>query len=277
MSSSIRDMNKEIITKEAWYEDIMGQLKEVENFVSNMGWLTFGRDYLRCDEKCFSLQNIIVSLELTIGSIASCIENAVFADAAVLIRKYRDDLFFYLYILLYDRQQKQGMPSAEKMARNISKWLNNGLKNFDFKKDVLKTIEEDATFSKLFQEYDINGSLRHIGRQLNDFVHANKYNCYNRNINAYSTDELKTLAEDVVSNMLYLTVCFVVLLILVSPLSVMASDYIDALDCNMVPPEGSEYWVAPFVEKFLSKNAKLIDDNCYGYLKNHTTMQLNCW
>ena len=274
MSSSIRDMNKEIITKEDWYEDIMGQFKEVEKFVSNMGWLTFGRDYLLCGEKCFSLQNIIVSLELTAGSIASCVENAVFADAAILLRKYRDDLFFYLYISLYNRQQKQGMPSAEKMARNISKWLNNGLKNFDFKKDVLKTIEEDATFNELFQEYDINGSLRHIGRQLNDFVHANKYNCYNRNINAYSTDELKIHAEDVVSNMLYLTVCFVVLLILVSPLSVMASDYIDALDCNMVPPENSEYWVAPFVEKFLSKNAKLIDDNCYGYLKNHTTMQL---
>ena len=274
MSSSIRDMNKEIITKEDWYEDIMGQLKEVEKFISDMGWLTFGRDYMLCGEKSFSLQNIIVSLELTAGSIATCVENAVFADAAILIRKYRDDLFFYLYISLYDRQQKQGMPSAEKMARNISKWLNNGLKNFDFKKDVLKIIEEDATFSELFQEYDINGSLRRIGRQLNDFVHANKYNCYNHNINAYNADELKILAKNVVSNMLYLTVCFVVLLILVSPLSVMATDYIDALDCNMVPPENSEYWVAPFVEKFLSKNAKLIDDNCYGYLKNHTNMQL---
>ena len=94
MSSSIRDMNKEIITKEDWYEDIMGQLKEVEKFVSNMGWLTFGRDYFLCGEKCFSLQNIIVSLELTAGSIASCVENAVFADAAILIRKYRDDLLF---------------------------------------------------------------------------------------------------------------------------------------------------------------------------------------
>ena len=152
MNRSIRDMNKDIITKEDWYEDIMAQLKEVEKFISDMGWLTFGRDYMLCGEKSFSLQNIITSLELTAGSIASCVENAVFADAAMLIRKYRDDLFFYLYVSLYDSQQKQGMPSAEKMAKNISKWLNNGLKNFDFKKDVLQTIEEDVIFSELFQE-----------------------------------------------------------------------------------------------------------------------------
>ena len=63
MDRSIRDMNKDIITKEDWYEDIMAQLKEVEKFISDMGWLTFGRDYMLCGEKSFSLQNIIVSVK----------------------------------------------------------------------------------------------------------------------------------------------------------------------------------------------------------------------
>ena len=64
----------------------------------------------------------------------------------------------------------------------------------------------------------------------------------------------------------YMTVVFILLLILCSPLSIMAEDYVDCLDVNAVPPENSQYWIAPFVESFMKKNIALIDKNCFDYL-----------
>ena len=43
---------------------------------------------------------IATSCELTADSIISCCESGCMADAYSLLRKYRDDLFFYLYIVV---------------------------------------------------------------------------------------------------------------------------------------------------------------------------------
>lgn len=78
-----------------------------------------------------------------------------------------------------------------------------------------------------------------------------------------------------VDDMKYITVTFLFLLILCSPLSIMSTDYIDFLDFRENPPEDSQYWVAPFIEEFISKNINLIDENCHRYLKENTDMQFN--
>ena len=52
----------------------------------------------------------------------------------------------------------------------------------------------------------------------------------------------------------------------------MSTDYVDCLDCNMTPPEGSQYWVAPFVATFFKDNLTLINKNCIDYLRENTPM-----
>ena len=54
----------------------------------------------------------------------------------------------------------------------------------------------------------------------------------------------------------------------------MSTDYIDHLEFGQTPPEGSQYWVAPFVVEFLKSNIEMIDENCYEYLKENTYMAL---
>ena len=49
----------------------------------------------------------------------------------------------------------------------------------------------------------------------------------------------------------------------------MSTDYIDYLEVGQTPPEGSQYWVAPFVVNFLKNNVEMIDKNCYEYLKDN--------
>ena len=80
--------------------------------------------------------------------------------------------------------------------------------------------------------------------------------------------------QDLLKDLRFITITFLFLLALCSPLSISSSDYVDRLDCNMTPPEGSEYWVAPFIAEFIKNNIELIDESCLNYLKENTLMEI---
>lgn len=81
--------------------------------------------------------------------------------------------------------------------------------------------------------------------------------------------------KNIVNNAKYITVVFIFLLTLCSPHLIMADDYIDYLDFGETPPKDSQYWVAPFVERFVKDNITLIDKSCFDYLKDYSAMQFN--
>lgn len=275
MEPTIKELNQTEIQQDNIYQQLIDEMKAIEAFISSFGFLSFGRDYILCKNWSFSLQTIITSVELTAGNIIACCECACIADANSLLRKYRDDLFFYLYIVVFDSNQKLEIPNNSAiMEKNISRWIQNGLNNL-YIQDVLKRIATSPQLKKAITAYKLQKSFEGIGERLNNFVHGNGFAYYNRNINAYKDDELHSHIKALANDMKYVTVTFLFLLILCSPLSIMSTDYIDFLDCGENPPEDSQYWVAPFIEEFISKNINLIDESCYRYLKENTDMQFN--
>ena len=97
MGSSIRRLNQQIIAEDKECQKYISAMRKVEKFLNDFGFLSFGRDFVLCGRQTFSLQMISTSCELTAGSIVSCCESGCIADAYSLLRKYRDDLFFYLH------------------------------------------------------------------------------------------------------------------------------------------------------------------------------------
>jgi len=250
-------------------------MKAIEDLISSFGFLQFGRDYIWCRRWSFSLQALISSVELTAGNIIECCECACIADANTLLRKYRDDLFFYLYIVVYDSNKKQDTPiDTTNMEENISRWIQNGLDSF-YIQDVLRAIGASPELMEPASNYNLQKSFNSIGKRLNNFVHRNGYVYYNRSIGSYEENEFCNYLKVLQDDLKYMTVTFLFLLILCSPLSIMSTDYIDYLECGETPPDGSQYWVAPFVGRFLSENSNLIDDNCYKYLLEITNMLFN--
>ncbi|WP_206458886.1 hypothetical protein [Anaerovorax sp. IOR16] len=273
MNPTIKKHNQTKIQKDIKCQQLIDEMKAIEKFICSFGFLSFGRDYILCKNWSFSLQGIITSVELTAGNIITCCEYGCMADANSLLRKYRDDLFFYLYIVVFDSNQKPEITyNATEMEDNISQWIQNGLNSL-YIQDVLKAVGTSPQLKKAVTAYKLQKSFNGIGERLNNFVHGNGFAYYNRNINAYKADELQYNMKILVNDMKYITVTFLILLILCSPLSVMSTDYIDYLDCGDTPPEDSQYWVAPFVEHFILNNINLIDENCYNYLKENTSMQ----
>ena len=131
--TSVRNVNFNIIKYNKSCQDILVSLKSLECFLCDFENLSTGRDMIFFHDKVFFLSKISISLECTIGSIISCCEYGCISDANTLLRKYRDDLFFYLYILVYDSEKKSNSASEilPEIERNIESWLQNELNNLN--------------------------------------------------------------------------------------------------------------------------------------------------
>jgi hypothetical protein len=53
-----------------------------------------------------------------------------------------------------------------------------------------------------------------------------------------------------------------------------SSDYIDVLECGMAPEENSQYFVAPYIQKFFDNIIKLNRRDIAEIIKDHTCMLL---
>lgn len=272
--SSIRQLNQNMIAQDEGCKKAISEMRIIERFLNDFGFLSFGRDFVLCGRQVFSLQMISTSFELTVGSIISCCESGCMADAYSLLRKYRDDLFFYLYIVVYDSYDKfeKKTQTVLKMEENIEKWIANNLNDLQIGA-VLKDIGQYQRTKDAVQKYNLKSYFKTLGEKLNNYVHSNGVDFYNRNVNSFQEDALQRQLESLLKDMSFITTTFLFLLTLCSPLCIMSTDYVDYLDCNMTPPEGSQYWVAPFVTDFFKKNVDLIDENCMKYLQENTSMK----
>lgn len=264
--SSIRQLNQKMIAQDLECQKIIAEMRTVEKFLSDFGFLAFGRDFVFCGKYTFSLQMISTAFELTAGSIISCCESGCIADAYSLMRKYRDDLFFYLYIVVYDSCNKLDgkSPETDQMEANIERWINNNLDDLHIG-TVLQAIGQSSRVRNAVQKYNLKSYFDALGERLNNYVHSNGIAFYNRNVNAYQGKTLQRRLEALQKDLRSITITFLFLLALISPLSIMSTDYVDYLDFNETPPEGSQYWVAPLVTKFFQANLDLIDDSCMKY------------
>ena len=271
----IRKNNFNIIKDNKACQDVLVSLRSLEHFWDDFEYLSLDTDIVFCHNRVFFLSRISISLECTMGSIVSCCEHGCIADTNTLLRKYRDDLFFYLYILVYDSEKKLGVGSKYllEMEQNIESWLQNELNNLNINM-VLKAIASSSYLHDAVKTYKLKSDFDGISRRLNNFVHGNGYRFYNQPSNSYKDTELALEMTQICNDAKYVTVVFLFLLMLCSPMKMMSTDYIDSLDCGIQPPDGSQYWVAPFIQKFLVENESLISENCLQYLRDNTSMEI---
>ena len=77
------------------------EIRYIQDLIDNLGILSFGRDIIFIKNRIIaSPTKIYNSVVKTLQSIIGCCEYGNFADSYILLRKYRDDLFFYLYLIV---------------------------------------------------------------------------------------------------------------------------------------------------------------------------------
>jgi CRISPR/Cas system-associated endoribonuclease Cas2 len=271
---NMRKENKAILCEYKTASYLIEQISVVEAFLDDLSFLVVGRDNIVCKNYIFSLQRILNSSQATLGNVVECCKCFCLADAYTLLRKYRDDLFFCLYLVTYDVNIKGGITkSTSKMETNIEQWCENNLSNLNIS-EVLSTIGSSDSLKDAVRKYGFQKNFERIGKLLNNYTHGNGYSFYNCRAGSLDEKNIEKQLTDIVSTAQYITTTFLFLLVLCSPQYIMSTDYIDHLEFGQTPPEGSQYWVAPFVVKFFKNNVNMIDESCYEYLRETTYMEL---
>lgn len=229
----------------------------------------------------YSLQTFLQSAELTIGSIISCCESGCMADANCLVRKYRDDMLFCVYIAVLDANRRNHDTSeiTKQMEHNFEEWAKNSLERLDVfrtkngAKSVVDSIVASPVIQAAEQQYGLKKFLRSLNRRLNNYVHGNGISYYNGSVFQLAGKVEKQI-DEIVKDLYSITIAVLFMLALCSPVFLASTDYSDYLDVGMTPPEGSQYWVAPVIKVFFKENIDALkgDINCIEYLQK--TMQM---
>lgn len=273
--SNIYNDNRRYINNDTDCLYIIEQIYSVKNFIDDLSYLLFGRDYIRCKDYVFSFQNIFLSMELTIENIIECCKSFCIADANTLLRKYRDDLFFMLYICVYDSiKYTKNTKQINRMENNIEKWLKNNLCDLSIN-EILKQIGSSAHLRAATVKYNMQEKFREIGIKLNNYVHGNGFMFYNKNAICCNKNDVICLLKEINKHIHYITTVFLFLLTLSVPQHITSTDYLDCLENNCTPSDEMKYWVAPFIEKFINENIYLVDKDGLEYLKEMTDLIWN--
>ncbi|MCL2588529.1 MAG: hypothetical protein FWD84_03875 [Oscillospiraceae bacterium] len=281
------ERNVAYLSEDKNYVELLNKVNSVRQFFENYSFLQFGRNFeiLSLLGKKFSSHSVLQSIEQTLYSIENCCKIGSLSDTYILLRKYRDDLFFYLYITVVSNEQKMAIEEAiqnnecrkdekrEKAVRNIDSWTEDKLNALHIS-EVLKYVGQSSQLAEAVSRYNLHSSFENIGKKLNDFVHANGVSFYNKLYPQYSEGEFERVCKDIIDILNYITTIFVFLSALCKPLSIMSHDYVDYLDCGETPPIESEYWVPPFIIEFFQTKAHYLDESCMKYLQDETNMQL---
>lgn len=273
------EKNRNGISKNQEFIHLNEVLTELRDFLNELGYLTFGRDMSVLRRIGPVNGNIILdSATKTMESIRYCCLNANFADAYALLRKYRDDLFYYLYLLTVadnsDLTQVADVDQLNKDEKNIWDWVHNKQKDLHIG-SVLKCIASHPSTKEAIQKFRLKNSFDKLADKLNDYVHSNGRLFYNESFERLALkQQVKKKCDEFSEAAIFITVAFLFLAVLINPLLIMSYDYIDSLDFGENPPEDSQYWVAPFVSEFLNKHKNVLDENCDSYLRENTEMQV---
>lgn len=222
--------------------------------------------------------HLIDSSVKTLNNIKYCCLSGSFADANALVRKFRDDLMLFLYILevLNNRED-----ISEKYIKNdddicIDAWFDDNVKKlFKSQKEklcitnYLNYFKKNKSIKKILEEYNLEDNWKNIHRKLNDYTHNNGQSYTRDNIMSDQSANIKKCFDEIIMRLDFMTSLFLILLIMISPSMIQSLDYMDHLECELTPLEGSQYNIAPFVQEFIDEYINKINLDLKVYLKHN--------
>ena len=215
------------------------------------------------DKNIFYLNTYLLdSAAQTLRSIKHCCSIGSFSDANTLIRKLRDDLIQYVYILSIINARK---PFLEEDLKNIniedpvesensfsnirinnilsddekavSAWFSNSVseltgpirKKLEFE-NYMKILKQNPNIVHVLEKYNLQNYWETLRKRLNDYVHNNGVKFSAQNSIRIHDQNLGVHLENI-----SLRTSYIVSLLMVESSLISSTDYIDHLDCNLEP------------------------------------------
>lgn len=218
-----------------------------------------------------NIDNVVCgSLAGTLDSIRIVLKEGRINDAYALLRKYHDGIIAVIYVNVYIAENYS---LNNIVVEKIQDWVNNKQKLPSTEK-MMNVIRKYKPLEDLEKLFDFDGLYHRIRRLTNGNTHYNKlYFMWLNNNMIYNPNRIKELNK-IYSCTLHLFIFHFSYMYSLNPHYMMSLDYIDALDLNQQPEDGSQYWVASYVKEVFDKYIVMKRPSIAEYLKNHTCMEL---
>lgn len=271
------EKNKYNLSLKETISDLITFLEDISDLISQNGHLSF----FNKSNKIFRMKTeLIDSSVFTLNSISICSEFGSFGDLNTLLRKYRDDLFLYLYFLeicnnsnnpLGDIDYIDYLKTINDEETHAFNWIDNKLENLQIGYIIGYLLKNKTIFTTI-KKYNLKSNWERISKILNNYVHANGIKYVESNFHPYTNYEQEY--SNFESHLLELTLVFTTLLILIKPNFISSTDYTDYLEMGLEPPENSQFFVAPFIENFINEKLENRFSDIKEFLRSNTSMDI---
>jgi len=282
-----------------YYTDFLQQLSEL---ISYNGIVT---SYIT-DKNIYEVDTSLLDTSVqTLRSIKLCCSIGSFADANTLIRKLRDDLVLYIFILdiinnrkafneedlkgFVDENNKFNINQFKKEISQlrfnnilsddekvIDAWLSNTVHDLSYQikkklsfENYMKRLKQNSNISEILLKYNLENYWETLRQRLNDYVHNNGKQFTNQNLIRSESNLLETHLKNINIRVSYISSFFIVLLLMVDAKMVCSTDLIDYLDWDMEPPKDCQYFIANFIQEFIDTKVAKLHPELKEYLKDN--------
>lgn len=210
------------------------------------------------------------SIRSTLKSISEILKKGRINDAYTLLRKYHDSAIINIYTNLY-LQKNHSIENF--IVKKINNWLHGKeqLPDYSVMHNYIINSNELCTVYKLLTK---DSRYKEIRNRCNDNTHYNFYKNIMLNLSdvrvANRDETLEQFSIDI-KNLFILHISY---LFYLNDHYMSSSDYVDYLDMGMQPVEGSQYFVAPFIQEIFSDVLKKDRPDIAKEIKDHTSMEL---
>lgn len=213
--------------------------------------------------------SIISSIQGTVESIKLVLSDGKVNDAYALVRKYHDAVIINTYATLY---LKDNCSIENLFVQKIDNWLHNK-ENLPEYKVMVKYIRNSKALERINNKINLE-HYKTIRSRCNDHTHYNFFSYMRLNDNVgFNANRIRAL-DGLSNDIRDIFVKHFIWLFTLNEHYMMASDYIDCLDCGVIPEEGSQYLVAPYVQEVFDTIVKRHRMDLASELKSVTCMEL---
>ncbi len=259
-----------VTDKEYQEHHIFADLQRLQKFYGQLSMSVLSFPSMGA-KSIFSMDTYVYSsMQGTLESIELTLKAGRINDAYALLRKFHDSVIINVYAALYLRAN---FSIENFIVEKIHNWQQgkDKLPEFGELSKYIKASDDVRPISDVLHRDDRYKKIR--GR-CNDNMHYNFYKHVILNDNRIHLESrgkwLIKLSEDLRD----LAILHLSYIFFINGNYMMSSDYMDAIDCGMEPEEGSQHWVAPFVQEFFDEVVSPHRPDITAVLKAHSTMCL---
>ncbi len=238
------------VTDKAYTEHrIFEELERYAEFYERLAMSVFSFPTMGTKAICSIDTYVYTSMQGTVESIKAILFAGRINDAYALLRKYYDSAVINVYSNLY---LQDNFSIDNFVVEKIHNWLQGKEKLPEYRV-MSQYIKASDTLRPINELIGVDDRYKRLRARCNDHTHYNFFRHVMLNDNEVFIKNRGWWIEKFSEDVKDVFVLHLGYMFFLNAHYMMSSDYMDALDCSTQPEDGSQYWVAPFIQDIFNE------------------------